>query len=177
MGTSLLNLNQFTKGGAVSLLKSYNEDMSKIDAGISADRVRLSAAEQAIADLPTGGYAANKILPLGAHCTAFDQKTLTSGCRIATGTKLIKLIGIVAPFTSITSEITSCRFVLYDWNDNQLASTEYFNVPTSGWEVGTAHEYNVNYTCASWLDVYGCFRTNGTGSYNNLYMDIIGIIE
>lgn len=136
MGTSLLNLNQFTKGGAVSLLNSYNADMLKIDNGIAADRARLSAAEQAIADLPTGGYAADKILPLGAQCTATKQKTLSYGCRIVSGTKLIKLIGIVKPSTSITSEITSCCFCVYDWNSHLLASTEYFSVPTSGWEVG-----------------------------------------
>ena len=177
MGTSLLNLNQFTKGGAVSLLKSYNEDMSKIDAGISADRIRLSAAEQAIADLPTGGYAADKILPLGADCSATKQNTLSRGCRIASGTKLIKLIGIVKPYSSITSAISNCRFAVYDWNDNLLAATEYFPVPTSGWEVGTAHEYNVDYTFSSMVSAYGCFRTDGTGSYNYLYMDIIGIIE
>lgn len=54
MATSILGLNQFTKGGQTSLLKSYNDDMLKIDNGIAADRARLTAAEQAIADLPAG---------------------------------------------------------------------------------------------------------------------------
>lgn len=63
MATSTLGLNQFTKGGQTSLLNSYNADMLKIDNGIAADRARLTAAEQAIAALPSG-YDLDMLIPI-----------------------------------------------------------------------------------------------------------------
>lgn len=48
MATSVLQLNQFTKGGQSSLLKSYNDDMLKIDNAVKADRDRLDWIEEEI---------------------------------------------------------------------------------------------------------------------------------
>ena len=176
MGTSLLNLNQFTKGGAVSLLKSYNEDMSKIDAGISADRVRLSAAEQAIASLPTGGYAADKIYPLAVYCSWNSGRTLSNGCRIYAGTKLIKLIAIVKYAPASISPVTNCSLRLYDWSNNILTATDTFEIGTD-WTLGTTHEFPIDYTFSDRKDCYSTFATGGTGSYNYFNLDILGIAE